>query len=88
VGAHANRSGYFCRDVAAGTAGRCRAGAGAIGGDLTRLDLISQGRAEIITGRGSFIESYPLFGFDLRIGEWNDQSAAPEILSKVRAVPG
>ena len=29
------------------------------------LDLISQGRAEIIVGRGSFIESYPLFGFDL-----------------------
>lgn len=29
------------------------------------LDLISQGRAEIIAGRGSFIESYPLFGFDL-----------------------
>jgi probable LLM family oxidoreductase len=29
------------------------------------LDLVSQGRAEIIVGRGSFIESYPLFGFDL-----------------------
>jgi len=29
------------------------------------LDLISQGRVEIIVGRGSFIESYPLFGFDL-----------------------
>jgi probable LLM family oxidoreductase len=29
------------------------------------LDLISQGRAEIIIGRGSFIESYPLFGYDL-----------------------
>ena len=29
------------------------------------VDLISQGRAEIIVGRGSFIESYPLFGFDL-----------------------
>src|SRR6202162_2223853 len=29
------------------------------------LDLLSQGRAEIIVGRGSFIESYPLFGFDL-----------------------
>jgi probable LLM family oxidoreductase len=29
------------------------------------LDLISQGRAEIIVGRGSFIESYPLFGYDL-----------------------
>ena len=30
------------------------------------LDLISQGRAEMIVGRGSFIESYPLFGFDLK----------------------
>ncbi len=29
------------------------------------LDLISEGRAEIIAGRGSFIESFPLFGFDL-----------------------
>src|ERR1700761_670369 len=30
------------------------------------LDLISQGRAEIVVGRGSFTESYPLFGFDLQ----------------------
>lgn len=30
------------------------------------LDLISGGRAEIIVGRGSFVESYPLFGHDLR----------------------
>jgi probable LLM family oxidoreductase len=30
------------------------------------LDLISKGRAEIVVGRGSFTESYPLFGFDLR----------------------
>jgi probable LLM family oxidoreductase len=29
------------------------------------VDLISEGRAEIVVGRGSFIESYPLFGFDL-----------------------
>lgn len=29
------------------------------------LDLISNGRAEIIVGRGSFIESFPLFGFPL-----------------------
>src|SRR3954453_19144081 len=29
------------------------------------LDLISNGRAEIMAGRGSFIESFPLFGFDL-----------------------
>lgn len=29
------------------------------------VDLISQGRAEIVVGRGSFTESYPLFGYDL-----------------------
>jgi len=34
--------------------------------DFATLDLISNGRAEIIVGRGSFIESYPLFGFDLK----------------------
>ncbi|NNJ13444.1 LLM class flavin-dependent oxidoreductase [Chloroflexales bacterium ZM16-3] len=30
------------------------------------LDLISGGRAEIMPGRGSFIESFPLFGYNLR----------------------
>lgn len=30
------------------------------------LDAISGGRAEVILGRGSFTESFPLFGFDLR----------------------
>jgi probable LLM family oxidoreductase len=30
------------------------------------LDAVSNGRAEIILGRGSFIESFPLFGYDLR----------------------
>src|SRR3569833_356393 len=29
------------------------------------IDLLSHGRAEIMAGRGSFIESFPLFGFDL-----------------------
>ncbi|WP_431220837.1 LLM class flavin-dependent oxidoreductase [Leifsonia xyli] len=29
------------------------------------LDGVSNGRAEVILGRGSFIESFPLFGFDL-----------------------
>ncbi len=29
------------------------------------IDLISNGRAEIMAGRGSFIESFPLFGYDL-----------------------
>jgi probable LLM family oxidoreductase len=30
------------------------------------VDLISNGRAEIIVGRGSFVESYPLFGYDTK----------------------
>src|ERR1700753_970466 len=29
------------------------------------LDAVSNGRAEVILGRGSFTESFPLFGFDL-----------------------
>src|SRR3954447_17304763 len=29
------------------------------------VDLLSAGRAEIMAGRGSFIESFPLFGYDL-----------------------
>ncbi|HEX8329114.1 MAG TPA: LLM class flavin-dependent oxidoreductase [Hymenobacter sp.] len=33
--------------------------------NFATVDLISGGRAEIIAGRGSFIESYPLFGYDL-----------------------
>jgi probable LLM family oxidoreductase len=31
--------------------------------DFATIDLISQGRAEIVVGRGSFGEAYPLFGF-------------------------
>jgi probable LLM family oxidoreductase len=34
--------------------------------DFATLDLLSGGRAEIMAGRGSFIESFPLFGHDLR----------------------
>ena len=33
--------------------------------DFATIDLLSGGRAEIMAGRGSFIESYPLFGYDL-----------------------
>ncbi|MEA2519698.1 MAG: hypothetical protein QOF49_1778 [Chloroflexota bacterium] len=33
--------------------------------DFATLDLLSGGRAEIMAGRGSFIESFPLFGQDL-----------------------
>src|SRR6202046_1852525 len=32
---------------------------------FAELDLISNGRAEIMAGRGSFTESFPLFGYDL-----------------------
>jgi probable LLM family oxidoreductase len=33
--------------------------------DFATLDLLSGGRAEIMAGRGSFVESFPLFGYDL-----------------------
>jgi probable LLM family oxidoreductase len=33
--------------------------------NFATLDLISQGRAEIVVGRGSFTESFPLFGYNL-----------------------
>jgi probable LLM family oxidoreductase len=33
--------------------------------EFATLDLISNGRAEIVAGRGSFIESFPLFGLSL-----------------------
>jgi probable LLM family oxidoreductase len=33
--------------------------------EFAELDLISGGRAEIMAGRGSFVESFPLFGLDL-----------------------
>ncbi|OKS84514.1 LLM class flavin-dependent oxidoreductase [Mucilaginibacter polytrichastri] len=34
--------------------------------NFATLDLISKGRAEIVVGRGSSIEAYPLFGFELK----------------------
>lgn len=33
--------------------------------DFATLDLLSSGRAEVMAGRGSFIESFPLFGYSL-----------------------
>ena len=33
--------------------------------DFATLDLLSDGRAEIIAGRGAFVESFPLFGYEL-----------------------
>ena len=51
--------------------------------DFATVDLISSGRAEIMAGRGSFIESFPLFGFDL--AEYDDLFADKlELLLKIR----
>lgn len=33
---------------------------------FSTIDLISEGRAELMAGRGSFIESFPLFGYNLQ----------------------
>lgn len=38
--------------------------------EYSTVDLLSHGRAEIMAGRGSFIESFPLFGYDLE--EYDD----------------
>ena len=35
--------------------------------EFSTVDLLSGGRAEIMAGRGSFIESFPLFGYDLSL---------------------
>jgi probable LLM family oxidoreductase len=51
--------------------------------DFASLDLLSKGRAEIMAGRGSFIESFPLFGYDLR--DYNTLFAEKlELLLKLR----
>src|SRR5690606_37544612 len=34
--------------------------------DFAMIDLLSNGRAELMAGRGSFIESFPLLGYDLK----------------------
>src|SRR5712672_3212015 len=52
--------------------------------EFATLDLISRGRAEIVAGRGSFIESYPLFG--LRLEDYDSLFAEKlELLLKIRA---
>ena len=44
---------------------------------FSTLNAVSGGRAEVILGRGSFTESYPLFGFDLaRYDEWFEDKLA------------
>ncbi|GIP36044.1 LLM class flavin-dependent oxidoreductase [Paenibacillus sp. J2TS4] len=51
--------------------------------DFSTLDGISNGRAEIMAGRGSFIESFPLFGYDLQdYDELYDEKL--ELLLKIR----
>lgn len=51
--------------------------------DFATLDGISNGRAEIMAGRGSFIESFPLFGYDLNdYNELFDEKL--ELLLKIR----
>ncbi len=48
------------------------------------LDLLAKGRAEIMAGRGSFIESFPLFGYDLN--DYNELFAEKlELLMRIRA---
>ena len=52
--------------------------------NFATIDLISNGRAEIVVGRGSFVDSFPLFGYNL-----NDYDAIfsekLELLLKIRA---
>jgi probable LLM family oxidoreductase len=51
--------------------------------EFATLDLISQGRAEIVAGRGSFIESYPLFG--LQVEDYDSLFAEKlDLLLKIR----
>jgi probable LLM family oxidoreductase len=51
--------------------------------NFATLDLISHGRAEMVVGRGSFIESFPLFG--LNLNEYDELfSEKLELLLKIR----
>jgi probable LLM family oxidoreductase len=50
---------------------------------FAELDLLSGGRAEIMAGRGSFVESFPLFGYDL--DDYDDLYAEKlDLLLKIR----
>ena len=54
--------------------------------EFATLDLISNGRAEIVAGRGSFIESYPLFG--LQLEDYDSLFAEKlELLLQIRESP-
>ncbi len=51
--------------------------------NFATLDLVSQGRAEMVVGRGSFIESFPLFGLNLQ--DYDDLFAEKlELLLNIR----
>jgi len=51
--------------------------------DFATLDLISGGRAEIVAGRGSFIDAFPLFG--LKLDDYDDlYSEKLDLLLKIR----
>src|SRR6202011_4949590 len=52
--------------------------------EFATLDLISKGRAEIVAGRGSFIEAFPLFGLELE--DYDSLFAEKlDLLLKIRA---
>ena len=52
--------------------------------EFSEVDLLSNGRAEIMAGRGSFIESFPLFGYDLN--DYDSLFAEKlELLLKIRS---
>src|ERR1044072_1102721 len=51
--------------------------------DFATVDLLSDGRAEIMAGRGSFIESFPLFGYSLK--DYDDLFSEPlALLLRIR----
>src|SRR3977135_3232463 len=51
--------------------------------NFATLDLISQGRAEMVVGRGSFVDSFPLFGF--RLEDYDELFAENlDLLLKIR----
>ncbi|MEX2570208.1 MAG: LLM class flavin-dependent oxidoreductase [Gemmatimonadota bacterium] len=52
--------------------------------NFATLDLLSGGRAEVMAGRGSFVESFPLFGYDLE--DYNELFAEKlDLLLAIRA---
>src|SRR6478672_7841332 len=54
--------------------------------EFAEVDLISGGRAEIMAGRGSFVESFPLFGYDLE--DYDDLFAEKlDLLLAIRESP-